>query len=189
MKITRSTLKSLIKEEMNRINEAPTRISDEDGMHFSPNVPPAPHPMIPSELPDNMRTPLVWTADDIGAAGILISDTFSAFWPPVNERHPIHTITLVFPASDEEKEVRDEEYTGKTVAYNLLSGTSGMSQIAAMIETQNPDLFAAMEKAAEGQAMIKQGNAEAVDGGWVPTLDDSRQGDSSMMSQRPDDTE
>jgi hypothetical protein len=177
MKITRSALKSLIKEEMNRINEG-----DESTVH----------PYSFDDLSEDLKEPFTMTMAQLGEAGAILSDPISVSWPidRGGKMAPISMITLIRPKSEaERKSVSgrdgvDKVFTGVSSNNSLIDAGLAMNLIAHAVEKTRPELWALIVKAKEGARLIKKGKAEFVSGGWALLPDDTR-GTGRGMTQDP----
>jgi hypothetical protein len=154
MKITRSALKNLIKEEMNRARTL-NEVTDTETVH----------PLMPSEFGSYANQNLVWTMADLGELNYM-GESITLYWPGP-EGFNGAAVTIAFPLNDEERRgPQDQEYTGKRRNISGISGSAASSQIAFIIKESHPELYEMMKIADEGKHLIRSDEAVRDGDGW-----------------------
>ena len=187
MKITRSTLKSLIKEEIQQINKGNVKpinegnyveLKDHDGAVTALTV--------GNALPAVVE---IVALPQSKVAEIAMGARYSLRWPA--QRVDAEELTTVEVNLQGEGDEVGGIYTGTRRWLDIFGGSVNSSLIERVLKANLPsDSWAAIKSSQEGQLAMRKGNAmrvgrnSEVGGGWAVVEDDS-QGDDVGMAQEP----
>jgi hypothetical protein len=156
MKVTRSVLKSLIKEEIQGINEADATEA---------------HPLFFRQLSEELQADrFEWTAQNIGLTGKGVS----VRWPAENPQndagmeHALTGITMIYPAEGDDQ--TNVMYTGREVVVDATyagSSDGAMAMIQTYIQNSRPGVWTAMKNTSKGVDMLMAGTAVQTVDGWI----------------------